>query len=74
MLRSWTGSGRREKGVFLGEERMNRKGMFSLEQGFLIVILVSALLAMSVYLTRSICGKMRASADVFGYGRQYSPP
>lgn len=53
---------------------MNKKGMFSIEFGFLMVVVVAALLAMSVYLTRSICGKFRASADVFGYGRQYSPP
>lgn len=53
---------------------MDRKGMFSIEFAFTLAVVVAALLAISVYLTRSICGKFRASADVFGYGRQYSPP
>ena len=44
-----------------------------MEFAFSMAIVVAALLAISVYLTRAICGKMRASADVFGYGRQYSP-
>lgn len=47
--------------------------MFSLEYAVLIAILVAALLGMSVYIKRAICGKMRGSADTFGYGRQYAP-
>jgi len=45
--------------------------MFSLEYAATIAIVVAALLAMSIYLTRAISGKMRSSGDVFGGGRQY---
>lgn len=48
-----------------------RKGFLSLEYAILIVTLVAALLAMGVYLRRSICSKLRQAGDTFGYGRQY---
>lgn len=53
---------------------MKNKGMLSLEYAAFIAILIVALLAMSVYIRRAICGKLRDSGDTFGYGRQYSPP
>ena len=52
---------------------MKNKGMSSLEYAVVIAIIVAALLGMSVYIKRAICGKMRESGDAFGYGRQYSP-
>lgn len=52
---------------------MKNKGMFSLEYAALIVVLVAALVAISVYLQRTICGKFRDSAGIFGAGRQYAP-
>ena len=54
-------------------KKMRNKGMLSLEYAVLIAILVAALLGMSVYLKRAVCGKLRDSADTFGYGRQYRP-
>ncbi len=47
--------------------------MFSLEYAVMIIVLVAALFAMAAYLRRAISGKMRESADTFGYGRQYAP-
>ncbi|MFH0827151.1 MAG: hypothetical protein V1923_04635 [Candidatus Omnitrophota bacterium] len=47
------------------------RGFLSIEYALTIVIVVAALLAMSIYLTRAISGRMRASGDVFGGGRQY---
>lgn len=45
--------------------------MFTLEYAVVIVIVIAALLVMSVYIRRAVCGRMRSSADVFGGGRQY---
>lgn len=39
----------------------------------LIMIVALALAAMSKYLARSVQGKYRESADVFGGGSQYAP-
>lgn len=50
-----------------------KRGFLSIEYTLLIAILVGALIGMSVYLRRSISGKWRTVADVFGYGRQYQP-
>ncbi len=47
------------------------RGYLSIEYAFMIVIAVAALLAMSIYLTRAISGRMKASGDQFGGGRQY---
>ncbi|OGX17149.1 MAG: hypothetical protein A3K83_03725 [Omnitrophica WOR_2 bacterium RBG_13_44_8b] len=57
---------------------MNKKagnnGFSSLEYAVFIAIVILALVSMSAYITRAISGKIRASGDVFGYGRQYTPP
>lgn len=53
---------------------MNKKtsrGVLSIEYAAMIVVVVAALVAMSIYLTRAISGRMRASGDVFGGGKQY---
>lgn len=52
---------------------MKNNGSVSLENAVLIAIVIAALIGMSVYLRRSICGKFRQAGDSFGYGRQYSP-
>lgn len=52
---------------------IRKKGFLSIEYALLIAVLVAALIGMSVYLRRSISGKWRTVADVFGYGRQYEP-
>ena len=54
-------------------EKIRGKGTLSLEYAVLIVILIAALVAMSVYIRRSICGRLREAGDTFGYGRQYQP-
>jgi hypothetical protein len=51
--------------------RKRNKGMFSLEYAVVIIVIIAALLAMSVYIRRAVCGRLRGSADVFGGGRQY---
>jgi uncharacterized protein (UPF0333 family) len=53
---------------------MKNRGLVSLEYAVFIAVIVAGLLAMSIYLQRSICGKIRDSGDTFGFGRQYSPP
>ena len=50
-----------------------RRGFLSLEYVILVAIVVAALVGMAVYFRRSLCGKWRQAADVFGYGRQYKP-
>lgn len=52
----------------------NKNGTFSMEYAFCILVVIAALVGMSIYLSRAICGKFRASADTFGYGRQYDSP
>lgn len=52
---------------------MTNRGMLSVEYAILITILIAALLAMSSYIQKKICGKIRDSGDAFGYGRQYEP-
>jgi len=54
-------------------KKIRNKGMLSLEYAVFMVILIAALLALSIYIRRAICGKMRESGDTFGYGRQYAP-
>ncbi len=53
--------------------RGTKKGISMLEYVTVIVIIVSALLAMRFYLKRSISGSFRSSGDAFGQGRQYEP-
>lgn len=49
------------------------KGAFSLEYAVLIAVTAAALIGMSIYIKRALCGKWRDAGDVFGYGRQYEP-
>ena len=46
------------------------KGILSVEYAAMIAICVAALVVMSIYVTRAVSGRMRASGDVFGGGRQ----
>ena len=39
----------------------------------LIALLVAGLIAISAYIRRSVQGRYRTSADVFGAGAQYEP-
>jgi len=59
------------------EKMMNKKtgnkGAFSLEYAILLVILIAALVSISVYVKRGICGRFKQAGDTFGYGRQYPP-
>ena len=48
-------------------------GQMSLEYAVVVALVVSALIGMAVYMKRSLCGRWRQSADVFGSGRQYEP-
>ena len=56
--------------IFRAKGYLNR-GFLSLEYAFLIAVVVVALIALSVYLRRALCGKWRDAGDTFGYGRQY---
>lgn len=51
--------------------KKDKKGQSTLEYGILIAVIVGALIAMSVYMKRSLQGKFRSSAD--DIGEQYSP-
>ena len=48
-------------------------GSTVLEYAFLIAIIISTLLVMSVYIKRNLQGKWRSVGDQFGSGRQYEP-
>ena len=47
-----------------------KKGASTIEYAVLMMIIVLAVMAIFSYTKRALCGKMRESADVFGYGRQ----
>jgi Flp pilus assembly pilin Flp len=47
-----------------------KKGASTIEYAILMLVIVLAVTAIFSYTKRAICGKMRESADVFGYGRQ----
>ncbi len=49
------------------------KASLTVEYAILIAIVVAALLGMQGYVRRAICGRWRAAADTFGFGRQYEP-
>jgi len=48
-----------------------RRGAFSLEYAVLIVCVVAGLIAMQIYITRGMQGKLRQTADTIG--EQYAP-
>lgn len=52
---------------------IKNKSQAILGYAFLIVVVVAAIIAMSVYMKRRIQGSYRKSADVFGQGEQYAP-
>jgi|YelNatPaOPRAMG01_1025707.scaffolds.fasta_scaffold03867_4 Flp pilus assembly pilin Flp len=55
-------------------EKNRKKRAFSvLEYAFLLVMIVAVLVLSFHYLKQAICGRMKSSADVFGFGRQYQP-
>lgn len=47
------------------------RGFLAIEYVVLIAVLAAALVGMSSYLKRSLCGKWKEVGDVFGFGRQY---
>lgn len=55
------------------KQLQSRKAAFLIEYAVFILVIVLAAIAMQDYLKRAISGKWKASADVFGYGRQYEP-
>jgi len=48
-----------------------RKSQVGIEYMALIIIVCTALIAAAIYLKRSIQGKARVAADVYGGGLQY---
>lgn len=54
-------------------KQKNFKGLLAIEYLVLIAVLVAGLIGMSVYFTRSLCGRLRSVGDTFGFGRQYEP-
>jgi Flp pilus assembly pilin Flp len=48
-----------------------RKAASAVEYAFLIITVVAALLAMRLFLMRSIAGKWRQAADSIGFDQQY---
>jgi len=50
-----------------------RRATFTVEYATLIIVLVLALLAMQLYLKRSMFGRLRGVGDTFGQGKQYEP-
>lgn len=57
----------------LSRHKFQHRGFLTIEYAALIAIIIAALIGMSVYLKRSICGKLRNVGDAFGHGRQYAP-
>ncbi|MDD5292092.1 MAG: hypothetical protein PHY46_02775 [Candidatus Omnitrophica bacterium] len=56
------------------EHRASRnRATFTIEYAALIIVLVLALLAMQLYLKRSMFGRLRGVGDTFGQGKQYEP-
>lgn len=53
--------------------RLKNKGSVSLENAVLIAIIIAALIGMSAYIRRAMCGKLRQAGDSFGFGKQYDP-
>ena len=53
--------------------RYNKKAQSALEYTALIVILTGALMGMSAYMKRSLQGKYKQSADIYGGGFLYAP-
>ncbi len=52
---------------------MKNKAYAFVEYAFLISLVITGIMAMSVYFRRAISGKWKDSADSFGYGLQYEP-
>lgn len=53
-------------------KKITNLGQFALEYAVLIIIVVAALLAMRVFMSRAVQERYRVSADVFGQGEQYA--
>ena len=53
--------------------KINKKSQTILGYAVLIVVVVAAIIAMSVYMKRRVQGSYKRSADVFGQGEQYQP-
>lgn len=49
------------------------RGSFSVEYAVMAAVIAAALVAMAVYMQRSLAGRWRTVGDTFGYGKQYQP-
>jgi Flp pilus assembly pilin Flp len=49
------------------------RAMSVIEYAVLIAAVAIAVIGMGVFLRRAVSGKWKQAADVFGFGRQYSP-
>jgi Flp pilus assembly pilin Flp len=52
---------------------MRKKAQSTLEYAVIIAVAAAALIAMSVYMKRSVQGKLRANTDELSGGNAYSP-
>ena len=59
--------------VMVGRRLTQRNGAFAIEYAVLMAVVAAALIGMSVYTFRALCGRWRQVGDVFGQGRQYEP-
>ena len=55
------------------KQLQSKKAVALIEYAVFILVIVLAVIAVQDYLRRAISGKWKASADAFGYGRQYQP-
>ncbi len=53
--------------------RRNKRAQSFIEFAAIIAIMVAAIIVINRYLARSLQGKYRDTADVFGGGTQYAP-
>jgi hypothetical protein len=51
--------------------KVRANGLTFLEYSMLIIALVAALLAMQIFMKRTLMGKWKDAADAFGFVRQY---
>jgi len=50
-----------------------KKGISTIEYAMIITLVIAALVGMSIYMKRAICGRWREAADAIGFGKQYDP-
>ncbi len=50
----------------------NKKAFSIIEYALFIAVVIAGLIGIQIYLRGALCGRWKATADVFGHGRQYS--